>query len=300
MKCNYKKTNFVAPKSIAVMLDLDGTTDFIDKGKAQIFINQLKVLQKKFNADYGTISISTHHRDADEMMDILHLLAKQLPKTLKIGDNFYYGGIYDYNQRLDICKEYKFNANKVDTFDKHYVSNPSTNNQWFAIIDDNVGENTYMKYQNTHPMLVCRPSQQYYNPKKDCLMNLATSTKGFDGVLELLDRYINLIKDLSPIQILEAQKNMIMHLSSWDLSNKIMDRDYSFIYKYFSEGYADRLDYGDALTMLIFDNKNKTITKDEYFALKNILQLFEQNFITNNDSDNMQKVKEFRENYNIC
>ena len=299
MKCNYEKTNFIAPKTIAVMLDLDGTTDFIDNEKIRIFLNQLKYLKKKFNADYGTISISTHHRDADEMIDVLNLLAEELPKTIKIGDNFYYGGIYDYNQKLSIPKEHKFNTNKVNTFDTYYVNNQNVNNQWFAIIDDNVGENTYMKYQNNHPMLACRPSQQYYNSKKDCLMNLSTSTKGFDGVLELLDKYIRLIKELSPTQILDAQKNMIMHLSSSDLTNKIMDRDYSFIYRYFSEGYADRLDYGNVLTMLIFDNKNKIITKDEMLELRNILQLFQQNFEVNNDDYSIQKIKEFKESYNI-
>lgn len=87
------------PKTIAVMLDLDGTTDFIDDEKAKLFMKQLEIIRRKFGAKLATISISTHYRDSSRMKDTLDILARNLSKNIKLGISFYYGGIYDYDKK---------------------------------------------------------------------------------------------------------------------------------------------------------------------------------------------------------
>ena len=56
------------------MLDLDGTSDFINDEKAKIFINQLNTLRLKFGASHATICISTHYDNPDKMIEVLDIL----------------------------------------------------------------------------------------------------------------------------------------------------------------------------------------------------------------------------------
>jgi len=280
-----------APKTIAVMLDLDGTTDFIDDQKVRMFVKQLEVLRRKFNAQFVTISISTHYMDSNEIQETLDIIARNLPKNIKIGLNFYYGGIYDYDKKENILKEPHFNSNKAKTFEEYYVTSFGVDNQWFAIVDDNISEDVYKRYQNTHPMLLCRPSQRRYDSTKNCFMSLATETKGFDGVLEMLSTYIDSIKNLSAQQILETQKNMMVHLSSYEVSDKIRKRDYSFIERYFTEGYADDSDYRDALTWIIYTCYHQPLPENEFRQLQHILEIMIEKFHSNQDEQNLERAK---------
>lgn len=286
-----QKLKFEFPKTIGIMLDLDGTCDYINDEKAKLFIAQLEILRRKFGAQIATISISTHYANSSKMQKALEILSRNLSNYIKIGLNFFYGGIYDYDKKEEIVKEYGFNQNKVKTFDTYYVSNLKMNNQWFAIIDDSISEDTYNQYKNKHLMLVCRPSQTNKNSlAKNNFMSISTTTKGIDGVIELLNIYIKSIRYLSPLQIFEAQKNMISHLSCWELTQKIRNRDYIFLERYFKEGLADENDYKDALNWLILTNNNKTILKDELIYLQKILELMAQHFQKTNQAENSQRV----------
>lgn len=287
--------DFEIPKTIAVMLDLDGTCDFINDEKAKIFISQLEILRKKFGAKLATISISTHYDNSDKMREVLEILSRNLSGCIKIGINFFYGGIYDYDKKEEILQEYNFNRDKVKTFDSYYVNNVAMNNQWFAIIDDSISDDTYKKYKNKHPMLVCRPSQH----DKDSLsmnnfMSLSTTTQGIDGVIEILNLYIESIKYLSPVKIIETQKNMLTHLSSLDLIKKIINRDYIFLEKYFKEGFADEADYKDSLNLLIYTNNLQNPSKDELIYLREILGLMSEHFQKTNATENIEKILKFQ------
>lgn len=202
--------DFEIPKTIAVMLDLDGTCDSINDEKAKIFIAQLEILRKKFQAKLATISISTRYDNSDKMQEVLEILSRNLSNYVKLGINFFYGGIYDYDKKEEVSQAYGFNRNKVKTFVSYYVDSIGMNNQWFAIIDDVISDDIYSKYKNSHPMLVCRPSQHDEGSlSKNNFMSVSTTTKGIDGVIEILDLYIESIRYLSPIRIMEIQRNMI-------------------------------------------------------------------------------------------
>lgn len=291
LKSFYNNSDSAIPKTIAIMLDLDGTCDFINDEKAKIFISQLDILRRKFGAKTATISISTHYDDSYVMKKVLEILSRNLSSGIEIGTNFFYGGIYDYDKNEDIPQDYSFNHDKVKTFDSYYVSNMEINNQWFAIIDDNISEDTYSKYKDSRPMLVCRPSQRDEGIlSKNNFMSISTTTKGIDGVIETLGLYIESIKYLSPVQIIETQKNMITHLSGWDLIEKIRNREYALLVRYFKEGFADEADYRDSLDWLMLTNRDQMPTKDELVYLREILELMYNHFQEKKAEENVEKV----------
>lgn len=286
------------PKTIAIMLDLDGTCDFINDEKAKRFIAQLDILRKKFHAKIATIGISTHYDNSDRMQEVLEILSRNLSSCIKIGINFFYGGIYDYDKKEEIPQEYNFNRDKVKTFCSYYVNSILMNNQWFAIIDDSISDDIYNKYKNNHPMLVCRPSQHDEDSlSKNNFMSLSTTTKGIDGVIEILDLYIESIRYLSLEKIIETQRDMITHLSSWDLTEKIRNRDYAFLERYFKEGFADEADYRDSLNWLILTNSNQIPSKDELVYLQEIFGLMSQHFQEINEEENIEEVLKLQKTF---
>lgn len=201
-------------------------------------------------------------------------------------------------KKKDIAQNYSFNSNKVSTFDDYYVSSVGVDNQWFAIIDDNISEDIYKKYQICHPMLLCRPSQPQYELAKNCFMSISTMTNGFDGVLESFNTYINFIKDLSPEQILETQRNMITHLSCGELIAKIRKRNYAFIERYFTEGHADDADYKDTLNCIAYTYSDPTPSKIELVQLQNILEIISKKFESSNNKEIVEKIRKLQRDFN--
>lgn len=272
-KENNQKTN-----QIAVMLDLERTSEDITDKTAEIFIKQLEFIRKKFSAEIGTISISTHYGEADKMQKVLNIPAKNTTDKIRIGLSFYHGGIYDYENQKDIDKGYGFNRNKIETFERFYIDNHAIENKWFAIIDDGISEEDYKDYQDKSPSFFCRPSKNEYDLKYNNFMNITTTTKGFNGVIGALDTYIKSIESLTPKQILEKQKNMICHLSGSDLVQKIRNREYAYLEQYFIQGFADKADYRDTLTWLDITNQSIMPMEEERKYLERILSIIEKHY----------------------
>ncbi len=284
------KDIFDIPRTIAVMLDLDGTCDNIDDEKAQIFIAQIDLLRRRFKAETATISISTHYDNSADMKKVLDILSRNLPSCVKIGLNFYYGGIYDYERKEEIPKEDRFNSDKVETFTNYFVNRIGCNNQWFAIIDDMLVD-TYKKFQDDRPMLAARPSLiDGREIARNNFMSIATMTRGIDGVIEILSTYIENTRNLTRSQIMEKQRSMITHLSSWDLVEKIKKRDYAYLVRYFQEGFADKDDYSDALEWFFYTNCNQMPSKEELIHLRTIFGLLHQHFQAINEQESLAKL----------
>lgn len=287
--CHIKKTPI--PKTIAVMLDLEGTCDFLDEKKAKLFLKQIEFLRKKFNAQYGTICISTHNSDSLKMQSVLELFAKNLPPKIKIGLNFFYGGTYDYKKKEEQRLEKNFNANKIETFEKYYITNCDVHNEWFAIVDDMSCETAYKKYQKNHPCFFPRPSKTPEDRIYNNFMSISTETFGFDGVLEAFHTYITRVKNLSKEQILEAQRTMITHGSSMELADKIQKRNFSFVERYFCEGHADAYDYNTAIKWLSMINLEQIPTQIEAVQLKKILEILSQKFQIEQESEYLNQAQ---------
>jgi len=277
------------PTTIAVMLDIEGTCDHIDDKKASLFVKQLELIRKKYKADRAIISMSTHAADSIKMKEPLDILNRNLSEKIEIGLNFFYGGIYDYQKDEELWEENSFNLDKAKTFTDYYCSNFVEKNQWFAIIDDGISEDTFKKYKDKQPMTVCRPSQSKTEDKN--FTNLAVKTVGFAGVVELLDTYIELTKDLPYEKLLETQRNMLSHLSSYELNNHTKNRDYSFLLRYFNEGYADEDDYKDTLMWIDFTAFKQPCTEKEKSHLSEILNLMNDKFQQENQEEQLANIK---------
>lgn len=291
-------------KSIAVMLDLDGTCDGICDETAEVFVNQLEILRQKFDASYATISISTHGRYPDKIKQVLDVIASHLTSNIEIALSFYYGGIYAYNQDMNIPKGFGFNSNKEKTFASYYIDD--CDNQWFAIIDDGISEDVYKQYQDKQPMLLCRPSQDERDISRNNFMRIDTTTNGFDGVIEGLNTYIDSIQDLKPYQILEYQKNMMTHLSGHEVSKKVRNRNYEFIERYLKEGYADEDDYRDIITWLRFADfwlGNESLspypTDNELVHIHHILELSTCHFEKQDQQEDLAQVKQLQKSFSL-
>lgn len=288
--------NTLIKKTIAIMLDLDGTIDNIDERKATVFITQLELLRKKFKADICLISISTHYSNARKIEPVLDILSRCLLKNIEIGTCFYYGGTYNYQTKKEEPKETNFNGRKVDTFASYYINNPFTNNLWSAFIDDNLPNDAYKEYKDNHPVLIARPSKE----KKDYtnFMDLKTTTKGFDGVIELLDTYIESVKGQNINQIMNKQKMIMTHISSFELVNKIRNKEYQFLEKYFQEGFADDDDYKDTLTFIGFSTSKNTPSENEIQNIQKILDIISKKVEEKNDYSSINKIKLLKNKYN--
>ncbi len=265
-------------KTIAIMLDLDGTCDGIDDEKAEIFIDQVSKLRQQFGGYVTIISISTHYPHSDRIKEVLSVMEPHLVEGVEFGESFYFGGSYDYNQDIDYPRSPNFNINKLETFVDCYVDTDSYFNEWFAIIDDGIGEDVYKKYQDRRPMFLCRPSQNCESSSNN-FMKYDTTTFGFDGVIEGLKTYIESVNDLHMLEVLLKQKNMMRHLSSLEMGEKIRNREYAFVERYLREGYATANDYQGIVDWLNYtDLYQQSPTENERENLKNILDLTEKYF----------------------
>lgn len=200
------------------------------------------------------------------------MIEPKLSKNIKIGLSFYSGGIYDYNKKSNIPMDNDFNSNKVDTFNFYYTNCFNKDTVFFAIFDATVDKNIYKRYQNELPMLLGCPSQN--KVEENNFMNINTTTLGFNGVIEILNTYINSIKHIHHENILDMQKNMMTHLSSYELKNKVKEKNFNYIFRYFNEGYADKDDNDDCIDILYYIEfyiSNINLSKEELSMIQNIL-----------------------------
>ena len=259
------------PKNIPIILDLDSTCGFINDNNIILFIKQLIFLKKKFKADTVTISLSTNNDNFDKIKEVLEMIESKLSKNIKIGLSFYSGGIYDYNKKTNITMDNDFNSNKVDTFNFYYTNCFNKETVFFAIFDATADKNIYKRYQDELPMLLGCPSQN--KVEENNFMNINTTTLGFNGVIEILNTYINNIKHIHYENILDMQKNMMMHISIYELENKIREKNFNFIFRYLNEGYAEDDDYKNILFYIEFYIYKKNISIEELPIIKEILCL---------------------------
>ncbi len=275
--------------SIAIMLDLERTSDDIDMESASIFVRELDTIRKKFNAKYCYICISTHSGSCVEVKRVLDYISPYTNKNIRIGKSFFYGGSYEYETDEVTNEGSFFNYNKIETFKRYYLNNQYFDNVWFCIADDSLDLGVFNKYKDIHPCLFIKPGSS----EKQNFMCKPIETKGFDGVIESLDIYIKSIKRYSINDILRSQMDSISHVSSFEVTNKVRNHEYEFLIRYFEDNYADEHDYYDTLTWLGI-TKNEII-EEEFDMVQRLLGLLKTRL---SNEDNMAKILEL-ENYCI-
>ena len=269
---NVRLSNNDSSKSIAIMLDLEHTSNDIDIGSASIFVREVEVIRRKFNAKCCYICISTHSGSCEEVKRILDFFAPYTSNTLKIGKSYLYGASYDYQSDTLTNEGAFFNSNKLDTFKRYYLNDQYFDNVWFCVADDSLDLEVYNKFKDVHPCLFIKPGSS----EKSNFMCIPTETKGFDGVIEALDLYIKSISKLNINTILRNQMESISHLSSFELMNRVRNHDYEFLIRYFEGNYADEHDYYDVLNWLGLQKRE--LIEEEFDIVRRLLELLRTGF----------------------
>lgn len=242
-----------APQSIAIMLDSHGTSDMITETSAEILINLIDTLRKQFGGQKAYICISSHNQKSEQIKKILDELAKFTNEDILLGPSFFYGGRYDYNTNTEYNMGAFFNSNKIKTFQEYYLKNAEFNIGWIALIDDSISYNTHKCYKDYLPMVAIKPSQKSYNPYAN-FMHRESVIDNIFGVNELLEEYIKDIKGMSLANILAKQRELVSHLSEFEIQTLIKKRDFKTLYEYLQSEVSDEDIFKNIYELLVKEN----------------------------------------------
>lgn len=265
----------IIPRSIAIMLDLEGTCDKIKDEEAKIFLKQVDTIRRQFGEEKAYICISTQSSSSKEIKRVFDILNNYKNDDVILDTSFILGGVYDYRYDSVTPMGFCFNANKIQTFKDYYLNDRNLNIGWVAIIDDSLSVDVYKYYQRLIPMVGLKPrgkKDDYYNN----FMYRTTDTDNFLGVIELMQKYINDIKGMTLFDILDEQEEMKRHLSSWELHELIRNCQFRSIIEYLNSGMTDESDFKDIYaTLMLYYQKGLGKQYDDYVT--ELLKILEEN-----------------------
>lgn len=283
-------------KTIVMMIDLDGFHTNIDDETAELLVNQMDFIRKKFKANVANICLTTKKQNPHCLDNTLVILSKYLKNKVKFGLHFYQSGIYDYNtQQVEMIKRIPcFNYYTLQNFLDYNVDNPNIENKWFTYVCKGYCS-FYEPYQEKeHPMIEILHSTE----KKDAYSNLMfyqTKTKDFLAIVEGLSSYISTIKNLTVEEILEVQKNMVEHLNDFDINCNVRNNRFSFLEWYFKEGYLDGEGYVAFLNYAFYYRFNRhEITQEELVHFYNILNLLQNKFTLEKNDVGLERIRKIK------
>ena len=267
-----KAKPFIIPKSIAIMLDLDGTSNRIDSTTAELFMKQVDALRIQFGEEKAYICISTHAHGYEPIKRVMDELNAFATEGIILSRSFYYGGMYDYVTDSSFPMGIPFNMNKVETFQKTYIDNEDLNIGWFALIDDGIAENVFKSYQFEKAMVALKPGH-VAPPKYNNFMYRYTSTDNFAGVVELMDEYIKDVKDMTCFDIIDKQMDMVRHLSSFEIHELIRERKFNSLIRYLKSDKTDEDDFECTYSYLIMESSREPFGKYYEGIIEEILNV---------------------------
>lgn len=259
-------------QSIAIMLDSHGTSDMITESSAEIFINLIDTLRKQFGGQKAYICISSHNQKSEQIKKILDELVKFTNEDIILGPSFFYGGIYDYSTNTEYNMGAFFNSNKVKTFQEYYLKNTEFNIGWIALIDDSISYNTHKCYKEYLPMVAIKPSQKSYNPYAN-FMHRESVVDNIFGVIELLEEYIKDIKGMSLADILAKQREVVSHLSEFEIQTLIKKCDFKTLYEYLQSEVSDEDIFKNIYELLVKENSDEPFELADKFYIDETFNL---------------------------
>lgn len=194
-------------KTILVMLDVRGTLDGMNDNQARHFIQLLTCIKNTFGGEKIKLFFSSHDMGVSGIRNYYQILKNHLTDEIEVDISYYLNGEYDCLH--DGVKEYYFgyNMKKVDKLE----SKLDENVLWFGLFDDSVNPDYVKKYKEIRPMAVFRPSSSS-SCEDDNMMCYSTKVKGFDGVIEVLEKYVIMLEKLGNQDLLEVQKTALFRL----------------------------------------------------------------------------------------
>lgn len=269
-------TRVAVPKSIAIMLDLDGTSNWIENGTAEIFMKQVDTLREQFGGAKAYICISTHAHGSDPIKSVLDKLDPYANENIILANSFFYGGVYEYQTDTTYPMGGIFNMNKIKTFCEHYIKSEHLNIGWFALIDDTISETVFKTFQDEKPMVVMKPGCSSIS-KYNNFMYRETCTDNFYGVIELMDAYIKDIKGMDLWDVLDKQRDMIRHMSDSEIHDLISNREFYKLLQYLKSGETDKDDFKSTYGWLMVECDIEPFGKQYESYIEEILKVLSEN-----------------------
>lgn len=261
-------------KVIAILLDVQGTLDNLDDEKAKMFMQQVHLLRKKFQANKAILNVSSHLYVPRPMIPYLEILHRNLLPNIVLDDATYLYGTYHFetgeeHEEPISSNTPPYNYDKISVFKNKYF--PNYDLLWFAIIDDTVHPNCIKEYKDYRPMILCRPSQNYEGDLKyDNLMCHSSLTEGFDGVLECLQHYIEMLQPIRKDDIVRTQQEMLLHLGALQVTLLCYHKEYDLLLRYVLEDKLDKEDYEKVALML--SEQAPTLSTDDLEKVRKIFR----------------------------
>jgi len=273
-------------KSILIMLDISGTLDGMTGDNAQYFINLLESIKNTFRVDKIRIFFSSHEMSPSGIRRYYNILKDYLKSDIEVETSYYLNG--EYGCIHDEFKEYYFgyNTKKVDKLEQKLDDSIS----WFGIFDDSIDPEYVKKYKEIRPMAVFRPSSSS-ECEDDNIMCYSTKTNGLNGAIEVLEKYILMLKELGNNDLLDIQKQMLFRLDGTTRFILLRKGQYDLLMRYLKETNCDQGDFNNIAWFIIWEmDKAK---KQDLIKMREIAEFILPKLDVSYENNNLAKEKLF-------
>lgn len=281
-------------KSIVVMLDIRGTLDKMTGDKAIYFFQLLDMIRVFYKADIIKLFFSSFDKNPDGIREYFNIMKDFTPLNMEIGTSYYRYGNYDCLEDKTEYVNDTYNYDKDTLLEENYINDNVT---WFGIFDDKQDAEYVKCFKEVRPMAVFRASlNDSADFENDNIMCYTTSTFGFDGCIENLERYISLLEKHKGEDMVEVQKKALFKLDSSTRYNILhKTRDFELLIRYIQEGMCTQDDYNTIIRFIATDIKNAP--KEDLVIFNKIIELIIPNINWNynyNRSYYCQLMLEFK------
>lgn len=255
------------------MLDLQKTLDYISDKTANIFMTQVECLRKKFEAEEAVLFISSQTEFVGDLYESAHILERNRGANVKFANCYYLNGIY--NPSTGIIQEIpNVNENKIQVLKQEYLNDNRT--KFFAVIDDNITIDALQAFQNERPFVLIRPSQYEGRVEADNFSCYSSYARGFDGVIDGMNRYLERISSLSANEIFAFQKQELFMITGSYASWLFEQKEFDLLFRYIEKNKIRGLGYYqlDSCIRNYLQEHNCDINRNE--PLKKIVDLLSE------------------------
>ena len=262
-----------------VMLDVDGVLNNLDDTKAHEFMQMINTLRRQLNIDQTIIFLSTHAYDTNAIKQYLNIFNKYIVDGINIGKSFYLFGSYDYKSDAKEELGSFYNYNKTNVFEQNYLDSDV---KYFWIIDDTIDPIYSLKYKDSLPMAILKPSQRGILRNSSNIYS--TNEFAFKGVINLMNRFLLANKDKSLSDLFNDQRNCLLPIEYVNFAEICCHRKYELLKKYLELNTLDDDTYILILNYLLFNQKEAKT--DELVIINHLIDTI------NNKIKNKTLIKE--------
>lgn len=235
--------------SIVVMLDIRGTLDGMTPEKVKYFFALLDNVRLFYNASTIKLFFSSFDKNPDGIRKYFNIMKDYIPNTMEIGNSYYRCGNYDcLNNKEEFISD-TYNYDKDALLEENYIDDSV---KWFGIFDDKQDSEYVKCFKEVRPMAVFRASlKEKENFSNDNIMCYTTSTFGFDGCIENLEKYLYMLEEHIGEDMVTVQKEALFNFDD-EIRYRVLHitNDFKLLLRYIEADKCSQDDYNYVLRFL--------------------------------------------------